>query len=124
MTTPRPQKKRFKVEPDNGGQLQQLLIEHAKAKDEAEAAGEREDDLKAAIKAWLLSLYPDGQGLPDAFDIAADPHGRHPAYTMTLKGGMRFDSKLYKELNGDYEEYMVPVTPSWDFRRTQAEGRR
>jgi hypothetical protein len=120
----KPPKVRLKVEPEAGGQLEQFLIENKKAHDDAEQASEREDEFKKAVKAWLLSLFPDGQGLPDGFDIAADPHGRYPGYSMTLKGGKRFDTKRF---GGDfpdvYERYEVEITPTWELRESQ-QGRR
>jgi hypothetical protein len=134
MTTPQPipqprEKKRVKVEPEEGGQLEQFLVENKKAYDDAIVANEDADKYKAAIKAWLLSLFPpadDGTpnpDLPDAFDIAADPHGRYPAYTMTLKGGMRVDTEALKEA-GYYERFAKPTRPSWDLRESSGGRRR
>ena len=127
-------KTRFKVEPIPGGQLEQFLIENKKAHDAAEAAKEAEEGYKLAVKNWLLSLFPpnlDGtpnDGLPDAFDIAADPHGRYPAYTMTLKGvdSKRLDTERIKiEREDIYAFYSKPVTPSWELREsTQGRSRR
>lgn len=126
MTTPQPRpKKRLKVEPEPGGRLEQLLVENKRAHDEQEAAGEREDEYKQAVKNWLTGLFPDGAGLPDAFDITADPHGRYPAYTMTLKGGKRFNAKAFRADAGDdvYERYEVGITPSWELRESERGGR-
>lgn len=118
-------KVRFKVEPEESGQLEQLLIENKKAKDEADVAGERSDELKAAIKNWLLSLFPDGKGLPDAFDITADPHGRYPGYTMTLKGGERVDTKLLAANSPDvYRQFLRPIQKTWELREAGQGGRR
>lgn len=120
----KPAKRRLKVEPDPGSRLEQLLVQNKQAHDEAEVAKEREDETKAAIKAYLLSLFPDGSGLPDAFDIAADPHGRYPGYSMSLRGGLRFDSKRFgAEVPGLYEQYKVEITPSWELRES-GQGRR
>jgi hypothetical protein len=132
MTTPVPQpkpKKRVKVEPEEGGQLEQFLVENKKAYDAATVADEDADKYKAAIKAWLLSLFPpleDGTAnpdLPDAFDIPPDPHGRYPGYTMTLKGGMRLDTDAIKQA-GLYETYAKPTRPSWDLRESSSGRRR
>lgn len=128
MTTPKPPKKRFKVEPEPGSQLEQFLIEHKRAKDAAAAAVEQEAGYKAAIKSYLLSLFPDGTGLPDAFDIAADAHGRYPGYSMSLKGvgSFRFDTTALKDQSPEtYVRYAVPVTPSWELRESvQGQGRK
>lgn len=126
MTSARPDKKRFKIEPDTGGQLEQLLITHKVAYDAKETAAEAEADTKARIKAFLLSLFPDGEGLPDSFDIAGDPHGRYPAYTLTLKGGTMFDSKAFRADVGDelYQRYKKPITPSWELRENNGGQRR
>lgn len=125
---------RLKVEPVPGGQLEQYLIENKKSHDAAEAAKEAEDGYKLAVKNWLLALFPAGPDgtphpdLPGAFDIAADPHGRYPAYTMTLKGtdSRRLDTERIKAERGDiYEFYSKPVTPSWELREsTQGRSRR
>jgi hypothetical protein len=121
----KPAKRRVKVEPEPGGQLEQYLIENKKAHDDAEQANEREGEFKRAIKAFLLGLFPDGQGLPDGFDIAADPHGRYPGYSMTLKSGKRFDQKLFLKDAGEalYQRYEVEITPTWELRESQ-QGRR
>jgi hypothetical protein len=127
METPQPvkQKKRFKIEPEPGGQLEQLLIENKKAYDAKEEAAETEAETKARIKAFLLSLFPDGTGLPDAFDIAGDPHGRYPGYSLTLKSGKRFNSKLFLADAGEelYQRYEVAITPTWELRENTG-GRR
>lgn len=128
MTTPKLPKKRFKVEPEPGSQLEQFLVEHKRAKDAAAAASEQEAEYKAAIKSYLLSLFPDGTGLPDAFDIAADVHGRYPGYSMSLKGvgSFRLDTELFKnEAPATYVQYAKPVTPSWELRESaQGQGRK
>lgn len=119
MTSPKPQKRRLKVDPDPGGRLEQLLIQNKESHDSAVSAGEAESDLKAAIKAFFLNLFPGGEGLPDAFDIAADPHGRYPAYTMTLKGGSHLDTERMKaEAMATYESYLKPSKPSWELRES------
>lgn len=118
-------KKRLKVEPAPGGRLEQFLIQNKTAHDDAEVAGEREDETKAAIKAYLISLYPDGNGMPDAFDITADPHGRYPGYTMSLKGGSHLSSEaMPEELVTQLERYRVPNKPSWELRESSAGRRR
>lgn len=115
--------KRMKIEPQPEGQLEQLLISNKAAKDKAEVANEEEAEYKAAIKSWLLSLFASNpQDLPDAFDIAGDPLGRYPAYTMTLKTGTRVDTEAMKQ-DGSYERYAKPTAPSWELRPTQ-QGRR
>lgn len=127
VPAPPPAKVRLKVEPEEGGQLEQLLIANKKAHDDATEAGEREGEAKAAIKAWLLSLFPDGAGLPDSFDIVADPHGRYPAYTMTLKGvgSFRLDTELLKtQAPEQYVRFAKPVTPTWELRESTGGRRR
>jgi hypothetical protein len=137
ISTPQPQpapKNRLKVEPESGGQLEQFLIENKKAHDAEVSAREDEAAYKLSVKTWLLSLFPpslDGTpnpDLPDAFDIAADPHGRYPAYTMTLKGkdSFRLDTEVLKAQAPEvYEHFSVPVTPAWELREsTQGRGRR
>jgi hypothetical protein len=126
MTTPQPKpRKRLKVEPEAGGQLEQLLVVNKRAHDDMEQAKEQEAEYKLAIKTWLLSLFPDPADLPDSFDIAGDPHGRFPAYTMTLKGGKRLDSRLLRENIPDlYERYEVDITPSWELRESSGGRRR
>jgi hypothetical protein len=125
--TPVPQPKakvRAKVEPEEGGQLEQFLIANKKAYDDATVANEAADEYKSKIKAWLLSLYENApDDMPDAFDIAADPHGRYPGYTMTLKGGMRVDTEALKEA-GYYERFAKPTRPSWDLRESSGGRRR
>jgi hypothetical protein len=133
---PQPQpkaKKRLKVEPEAGGQLEQFLIANKAGHDAAEAAKEAEDTYKAGIKLWLLRLFPPGPDgtphpdLPDAFDIAADPHGRYPAYTMTLKGvdSFRFNTERAKTERPDiYDYFKTPVTPSWELRESTGGRRR
>jgi hypothetical protein len=137
MTTPVPQpkvRKRLKIEPVEGGQLEQFLIVNTRAADAAKEAGEEADTYKLAVKTWLLSLFPplpDGTpnpGMPDAFDIAADPHGRYPAYTMTLKEGSHLDQEAMKR-DGVYDDiysaYSVPNKSSWELRPSaQGRGRR
>jgi hypothetical protein len=130
MTVPVPQpvpKKRLKVEPEPGGQLEQFLVANKLAHDEADSWNEREAEFKQAVKSWLLSLYPDPADLPDGFDIPADAHGRYPAYSMTLKKGRRFDAKLYLAAAGEeaYGQYVVDTTPTWELREsTQGKGRK
>ena len=122
---PAPPKKRLKVEPEPGGQLEQFLVAFKQGKDEADVAAEKSEEFKAAIKNWLLSLFPDGEGLPDAFDITADPHGRYPAFTMTLKGGFRLDTERMKaESPETYVAFAKPVTPSWELRESSGGRRR
>jgi hypothetical protein len=128
VTAPEPSKpkKRLKVEPEPGGRLEQFLIANKKAHDAASEAGEQESEAKAAIKAFLLSLFDGREAeLPDAFDVAADPHGRYPGYTMSLKGGWRLDTTRFKEDKPEtYVEYAVPVKPSWELREAaQGQGR-
>lgn len=120
MSDPVPQpapgrkKTRVKVEPETGGQLEQFLIANATAGATAAEAAEREEEAKSAVKGYLLSLFPDPSMLPDAFDIAGDPHGRYPPMTLVLKGGKRFDSKRFREAAPDvYEAYEVEIRPSW-----------
>ena len=120
---PRKPKVRAKIEPLEEGQLEQLLIEYKKAKDAFEERKEAEAELKAKIKAWILSLYPDGKGLPDAFDIVGDAHGRYDPLTMTLKGGKRTDIEAMKQ-DGVYERYQKDTTPAWELRVSDQGGRR
>jgi hypothetical protein len=119
----KPKKVRGKIEPEPEGQLEQLLIQYKRAKDEFEERKEAEAQLKAQIKAWVLSLYPGGQGLPEAFDITGDPHGRYDPLTMTLKGGKRTDIEQMKQ-DGIYERYQKETTPSWELRVSEQRGRR
>lgn len=119
-------KKRVKVEPEPGGQLEQFLIAHKKAHDEADAASEQEEEYKKAVKSWLLSLFENPEDLPDAFDIAADAHGRYPGYTLTLKGvgAFRLSTERLKAAEPEkYVQYAVPVTPTWELRES-TQGRR
>jgi hypothetical protein len=118
----RKEKVRKKIEPQEAGQLEQLLVQFADAQDEAEVAKERSDELKAQIKAWIISLFEDPSLLPDAFDITGDPHGRYPAFTMTLKGGKRVDTEEMKQ-DGIYERYAKDTTPTWELRAA-TQGRR
>lgn len=123
---PRP-KRRLKVEPEPGGQLEQFLIANKRAHDDAEEAKERESEYKQAVKKFLLGLFPDPADLPDAFDIAADPHGRYPAYTMTLKGvgSFRLNTDALKSTEPEkYVQYAVPVTPTWELRENDQKRRR
>jgi hypothetical protein len=121
---PQPEpRKRAKIDPVEGGRLEQLLIVNKQAHDAAAEADEREEEYKAAIKAWLLSLYPDPAELPGAFDIAADPHGRYPAYTMTLKAGSHMDVRAM-ERDGVYDTYSVPSKPGWELRESGGSRRR
>lgn len=116
----------MKVEPEPGGQLEQFLVSNKRAHDDSAEAREREDQYKLAIKKFLLDLFPDASDLPDSFDIAADPHGRYPAYTMTLKGvgSWRLNTDALKESEpAKYVQYAVPVTPSWELRES-TQGRR
>src|SRR5579863_3214525 len=95
MTTPeqvppRPQKRRVKIDPagDPGGELEQLLIRNKQLADKADEAGGEAQDAKDSVKAYLKKLLQAVPGPPpEAVDVAADPHGRYPGYTMTLKGG-------------------------------------
>lgn len=115
-------KTRKKIEPMEAGQLEQLLVKFAEAQDEAEVAKEAEAELKAQIKAWIISLFDDPAALPDAFDITGDAHGRYPAFTMTLKGGKRVDTEEMKQ-DGIYERYAKDTTPTWELRAA-TQGRR
>lgn len=133
MTTPVPDgpepqpkpKKRYKVDPAAGGQLEQFLVAHKAAHDALIEAREREAETSKQIKAFLISLFPDGTGLPDAFDIAGDPYGRYTPYTMTLKGGSRVDVKLLQQENpAFYNHYLRPITPTWELRPSTPRGRR
>lgn len=121
-------KARVKIDPANdpGGELQQLLIANKQAADKAAEAGEEADKYKAAIKGYLLGLFENPEDLPAAFDISADPHGRYPGYTMTLKGldSVRLDTAALKDGDPDmYAKYSKPVTPAWELRESQ-QGRR
>lgn len=116
-------KTRLKIEPEAAGQLEQLLVEYRRAHDSFEEAKEREAELKAQIKAWVLSLFPGGKGLPEGFDITGDPHGRYPAYGMTLKGGKRVNTERLRE-DGLYDQYADETTPSWELREVTQGGRR
>jgi hypothetical protein len=115
-------KVRKKIEPMEAGQLEQLLVKFAEAQDEAEVAKEAEAELKAQIKAWIISLFEDPAALPDAFDITGDAHGRYPAFTMTLKGGKRVDTEQMRE-DGVYDTYARDTTPTWELRAA-TQGRR
>jgi hypothetical protein len=119
---------RLKVEPSPEGQLEQLLIGNKAAHDAAQAAKAAEDELKEAVKAWLLALFPDPADLPDSFVIAADPHGRYPGYTMTLKQGSHLDQEAMMAdgvHEAVYGRYLVPNKASWDLREaTGGKGRR
>lgn len=120
---PRP-KRRLKVEPEPGGQLEQLLIAGKAAADAEKAASEAAEEYKAAVKRWLLSLFPDPDDLPDAFDIVADPHGRYPAYAMTLKGGFRVDSTAMKKEDPEtYVRWARKIQPTWELRPVSTGGR-
>jgi hypothetical protein len=114
-------RKRFKVEPEQGGRLEQFLIVNKLAADAEAEAREAAGAYKESIKGWLLALFPDPADLPDAFDIAADPHGRYPAYTMTLKTGSHLDRGAM-ERDGVYEgireRYSVPNRASWELRES------
>lgn len=114
-------RKRLKVEPLEGGQLEQFLIMNAAAAEAAAAVGEDADKYKADVKNWLLALFPNPDALPDAFDIAADPHGRYPAYTMTLKGGWHLDTEaMTRDGHGELiERYKTPNRTSWELRASQ-----
>lgn len=118
-------RKRMKVEPEPEGQLEQLLIANKAAHDSAVEANDAEKEYKQAIKSWLLSLFPDPAGLPDSFDITADPHGRYPGYTMTLKGGYMLDAKAMKAQSPEtYAAWRKPVSKSWELREADTGGRR
>lgn len=119
----KPKKTRAKIEPESEGQLEQLLIAYKRAKDEFEEKKEAQEEFKAQIKAWILSLYPGGQGLPEAFDIVGDAHGRYDPLTMTLKGGHHTDTERMKQ-DGIYERYQKETTPSWELRVSEQRGRR
>jgi hypothetical protein len=119
---PKKPKRRLKIQPEEAGQLEQLLVQWNKAQEEKEVANEAEAELKAQIKAWIISLFEDPTLLPDAFDITGDPHGRYSAMTMTLKGGKRVDTEQMK-LDGTYERYAKDTTPSWELRAA-TQGRR
>lgn len=129
---PKP-RKRVKIEPEEGGELEQFLIVNTRAAGAAKEAGEEAEEYKLAVKNWLLSLFPpleDGTpnpGLPDAFDITADPHGRYPAYTMSLKEGRHLDSEAMRR-DGVYDTihdaYSVPNKPAWELRQSTQGGRR
>lgn len=133
MTEPKPEKRRVKVEPEEGGQLEQYLIVNTRAAAMAKEAGEAAEEYRAAVKNWLLALFPplpDGSpnpGLPDAFDITADPHGRYPAYTMILKEGSHLDREAMKRdgvYDGIHSAYSVPNKASWELRADAQKGRR
>lgn len=121
-------RRRLTVQPEEGGQLEQFLVANTEAAALAAEAGADADEYKLSIKTWVLgvaSLLPDG--LPDAFDIPADPHGRYPAYTMTLKGGYHLDKEaMIRDGHGELvERYKVPNKESWELRpSTGAPGRR
>ena len=119
----KPKKLRAKIEPLEAGQLEQLLIQYKRAKDAFEEKKEEEKQLKDQIKAWILSLYPDGQGLPEAFDIVGDAHGRYDPLTMTLKGGHTTDTDRMKQ-DGIYERYQKETQKSWELRVAEQRGRR
>jgi hypothetical protein len=120
---PKP-KKRIKVEPEPEGKLEQLLVENKRARDEADIAGERADDLKGQIKAWLLDLF-SGEDVPDAFDIPADAHGRYPAYSLTRQEGFRLDTEAMKNQAPEvYVRFAKKQQPSWTFRESKQQGRR
>ena len=124
----KPQRKRVKIDPANdpGGTLEQLLIANKEAHDAASEASERESDAKGAIKAYLLDLFQRPEDVPGAIDVAGDPHGRYPGYTMTLKGGKRFNSKAFRELVGEevYEQFEVDIQPTWELREANPGQRR
>lgn len=119
----KPKKVRLKIEPEPAGQLEQLLIQWKQAKDKLAESAEAEAEYKAAIKAWVLSLFPGGKGLPEGFDITGDPHGRYLGLTMTLKGGRRVNTERMKQ-DGIYERYADESSPSWDLREATQGGRR
>ena len=124
----KPQKKRVKIDPANdpGGRLEQLLIENELAHDAAAQCAERESDAKSAVKAYLLDLFGRPEDIPEAIDVAGDPHGRYSPYTMTLKKGKRFDTKKFKAEAGEelYVMYEVEITPTWELRKANPGGRR
>jgi hypothetical protein len=120
-------KRRLTVQPEEGGQLEQFLVANKEASDRAAEARDEADEFKSSIKTWLLgvgALLPEG--LPDAFDIAADPHGRYPGYTMTLKEGHHLDKEaMVRDGHGDlYERYLVPNKAAWELRESTARQRR
>ncbi len=123
-------KRRVKIDPakDPGGELEQLLIRNKQLGDKADEAGTDADEAKAVVKAFIKQLIAAMPGEPpEAVDIAADPHGRYPGYTLTLKGGKRFNSKAFREAVGDelYQLYEVDITPTWELREAQqGQGRR
>jgi hypothetical protein len=124
LRDPKKPKVRVKIQPEEAGQLEQLLVQWHKAQQEKDVANEQEAELKAQIKAWIISLFEDPTLLPDAFDITGDPHGRYDPMTMTLKGGKRVDTEQMKQ-EGVYERYAKDTTPSWELRAaTQGRGRR
>jgi hypothetical protein len=121
-----PPKKRAVVQPEPGGKLEQFLIANKQAHDKATEAGEAEAESKAAIKAYLLSLFEGRENeLPDSFIVSADPHGRYPGYTMTLKGGFRLNTEKFKaEQSLLYVQYAEPVKASWELRESRQKGKR
>jgi hypothetical protein len=119
----KPEKKRVKVEPVAEGELEQLLIEFKKAKEQAAEGKEREEELKARIKGFLLTGVPE-ELLPDAYDIPGDPNGRYPGFSLTLKGGRRLDTDTLKRLAPEvYEAYLVDQKPAWELREAQQRRR-
>jgi hypothetical protein len=132
MTTPQAQpekRKPAKIDPEPGGQLEQILMANKQAHDLAAQYKEEESDTKSQVKNYLLSLYAGREHeLPDSFVIAADPHGRYPGYTMTLKSGTHIDYEILKgsepPLFAAVERYRVPNKPSWELRENTGGGRR
>jgi hypothetical protein len=109
-------KKRLKIEPQPGTRLELLMAEHDRAKVEADAAKEKEDELKAAIQGELSALA-DPDSLPDAFDIPADPAGRWEAYSYRwVNGGWRIDSKAMQEQDPvTYVKWAKKSKGHWEF---------
>lgn len=119
---------RKKVDPASDSRLATLLTAHKEAKERAAAAAAEADELQSQITAEVLATVPEGGKVPDAFDIAADPHGGYPAYTYRYTPpGWGIDSKRMK--SEDPEEYVKWAKRRegyWTFeaKRAGKQGRR
>lgn len=118
---------RTKVDPASDSRLASLLTSYKEAKERESAAKAEASELQSHIVSELASQIPEGQNVPDAFDISADPMGGYPAFTYRYTPpGLGLDSdKMKSEDPATYVKYLKERRGYWTFEaKKTGQGRR
>jgi hypothetical protein len=112
-------KKRRKVDPDPGSDLSLLFTQLPELEARKREAEETLSAHKKKIQQAIARLVEDPENMPDVFDIAADPYGGYPAYTLSAReGAWRVDTEAMKNQAPEtYVKWAKRGEPYWELKK-------